>query len=98
MKKIEEDSKCITDYVFDECMTVILARLKDLSQAVKIGEDMMRSFEIIYTDEDLFGAAWRVFKAQEGKLSFTDCSIIAAMKGKGIGSIATFDKDLLSAV
>jgi len=84
----------VSDYVFDEIVTVLFSRLKDLDKVSKIGENIRQSSFLIWTDESIFEEAWEIFRAQKGtKLSFTDCAIVALMRGNGIKYIATFDED-----
>jgi len=84
---------CISDYIFDECATVIFMRLKDLEKTIVICEAIKKvtSYDI---EKEVFDQAWEIFKNQKNtKFSFTDCTIIALMKEKGIKKLATFDKD-----
>ena len=83
----------ITDYVFDECATVLFSRLKDLRKTLIICESIKKATQFKIHDK-LFENAWEIFKKQENtKLSFTDCTILALMKEEEIEHIATFDKD-----
>ncbi|MEM3227816.1 MAG: PIN domain-containing protein [Candidatus Micrarchaeaceae archaeon] len=85
-------SAIITDYIFDETVTLTLARTKDLSKSISVGEHLS-NLEILKINQAIFDAAWAIFKAQKAKknLSFTDCTTIAAMKLNGIDKVATFD-------
>lgn len=84
----------ITDYIFDESITVIFIRLKNLSITVEIGETIRKSMEIIDVEKTQFEEAWRIFKKQKKTdFSFTDCTTVAIMKAKNIKNIATFDED-----
>jgi len=86
----------ISDYVFDEFMTIAFNKIKDLDKIVKIGENVLFFTNLIYVDEDVFKDSWEIFKNQKDtKMSFTDCSILALMKYRGISNIATFDEDFL---
>ena len=82
----------ITDYIFDETVTLTLARTKDLSKAIITGSHL-GNLEILKIDQAIFDDAWGIFKAQKTKkrLSFTDCTTIAAMKSNSIENIAVFD-------
>ncbi|EQD43674.1 PilT protein domain protein [mine drainage metagenome] len=82
----------ITDYIFDETVTLTLARTKDMIKAIAVGEHL-NNLEILKINQTIFDSAWNIFKAQKAKkrLSFTDCTTIAAMKLNGIDKIATFD-------
>lgn len=83
----------IDDYIFNECATVLLARLKDLDKTVEICEKI-KNIMIFRVDEDIFEAAWKIFKEQEEtKFSFIDCSTLALMEARVIKNIATFDED-----
>jgi len=83
----------ISDYIFDEIVTVILNKAS-FQDASEIGNMLIISADISYMDKDLFNNSWKTFQDQENtKLSFTDCSILTLMKNKGIKQIATFDKD-----
>lgn len=84
----------ISDYVFDEIVTVTLQKTKSLERARKVGDNLRKSMRIIGIDREIFEESWRIFKNQKNtKFSFTDCSIIAVMDANGIKNIATFDKD-----
>lgn len=84
----------ISDYIFDEIVTVIFNRTKKLIYAVQSGNELKKSVSIIGISKDLFNDSWKIFKKQKDtRLSFTDCTILALMKKKRISSIATFDKD-----
>lgn len=95
MKKISRDDfdVVISDYVFGECCTVLLIRLKNFKKTFEICE-LIKSLEILRVDDGVFERAWEIFKEQEKtKMSFTDCSTIALMEMNGIKNIATFDED-----
>ena|SRR3989344_2366702 len=84
----------ISDYVFDETLTVTLLKTKDLKKAILVGENLKVSSKIIRVEEDVFDMSWNIFKEQKNnKLSFTDCTNIAIMRINKIKNIATFDKD-----
>ncbi|MBI2085470.1 MAG: type II toxin-antitoxin system VapC family toxin [Candidatus Aenigmarchaeota archaeon] len=84
----------ITDYLFDEIVTVAFVRLKNLNKTVEIGEAVNSLAKIDYIGKDIFEATWKLFKYQTGtKFSFTDCSTLSMMKKNGIKNIATFDED-----
>lgn len=84
----------VTDYIFDEIVTVIFIRLKNLSKTVKIGEIIKKSTELLEVERPDFENAWEFFKKQKmTTFSFTDCTTLEIMKRKDINNIATFDKD-----
>ena len=84
----------ISDYVFDEVVTILFVRNKDKSIATTLGEILRESLEVISVNEELFGNAWTLFRNQKDtNFSFTDCTNLAIMQYKGILQIATFDED-----
>jgi predicted nucleic acid-binding protein len=87
-------SPIITDFVFDEVMTVMLFKTKDLSRTAELGETLLSANLLFKVDGELFNLAWKTFKEQRGpNLSFTDCTSIAVCRENGIPNIATFDED-----
>lgn len=86
----------ISDYIFDETMTVIFIRLKNLRKTVEIGECLRRSAKLLEVGSANFEEAWKMFKKQKDTdLSFTDCTTVSLMKRMGIKNIATFDEDFV---
>ncbi len=84
----------ISDYIFDEVVTVALIRLKKMKRALEIGSDVLFFTSLFYLEKEGFEKAWDIFKGQKDtKLSFTDCSILALMEEKGIRYVASFDED-----
>lgn len=95
MKKISEEEMdvVISDYVFGECCTVLLMRLKDSKKTIEICK-AIKNLEILKIDDGVFERTWEFFKEQkQTKMSFTDCSTLALMDMNGIKLIATFDED-----
>src|SRR3989338_4808594 len=82
----------ITDYIFDEVVTVVLRRAGK-KIATDVGKALLNS-EIIISkvDEAVFLEGFRIFQANDN-LSFADCTNIAFMRIFGIDKIATFDKE-----
>lgn len=84
----------ISDYIFDETITVTFNKTKNLEKTIFVGEALLKSTVFVKIDKEIFQSSWQIFKSQKnGALSFTDCSTIALMKSKSINSLATFDKD-----
>ncbi len=84
----------ISDYIFDETVTVTLNKTKDLNKAIEVGEILMDLTDLLKIEEEIIERSWELFKKQkETKFSFTDCTILALMQENGITNIATFDKD-----
>ncbi len=87
-----------SDYIFDECITVIGARTKKYDLAIQLGNAILSSevIELIPIDDPVFKTAWQIYKVHKGSgLSFTDSSSIALMRSYDIQTIFTFDKHFL---
>ena len=86
----------VSDYIFDEVVTVIFIRTKDLKLSNNVGDVLRDSLGLFDVDEEVFDNAWKIFKNQKNtNFSFTDCTILAVMQERGISRIATFDEDFL---
>ena len=84
----------ISDYIFDETITVTFSRTRNIEKTVFVGENLRNSSEFAKIDERVFEGAWQIFKNQKNtKFSFTDCTTLALMVKEGIRNIATFDQD-----
>jgi predicted nucleic acid-binding protein len=83
----------ITDYIFGEIVTVSFLRLKNVGKTTRIGKLILASCNLIYVEKNIFEYAWEIFSKQNLRLSFTDCTTIAAMQSQKIQKIATFDSD-----
>lgn len=82
----------VTDYIFDESVTVVDARARNKRLAVGLGDHLKSSaIKLVNVSEEIFGAAWEKFKRSEN-LSFTDCTSLAVCEARGIQFVATFDK------
>lgn len=82
-----------SDYVFDEAVTVALARTSDKTIATALGNQILSSMRILKMNAFVFGKAWRLFKTVKEKMSFTDCTNIAFLDVIGDNKIATFDAE-----
>ncbi len=82
-----------TDYVFDEAVTVTLRRTKNKDCAIALGNSILTSeIRLLRIHEGIFQEAWNLFQTQ--KISFTDCTLVAAMRALNIEYLATFDETL----
>ena len=82
----------ISDYIFDEVVTVILVRSRSLSLATEAGNELIKYINIDRIGDEIFDSAWKVFSYQKDtKFSFTDCVTLSLMERKKIAHIATFD-------
>lgn len=88
------DKTVISDYIFDETITVTFGKTKDLAKSILVGENLKISTEMIKVDDEIFDEGWEIFKGQKDtKFSFTDCTIVSLMRKENITNIATFDED-----
>ena len=84
----------ISDYIFDETISVTFNKTKALSKAILVGESLNKSCNLLKVSEVIFNKSWETFKKQKNKkLSFTDCTNLALMKEHNIKYIANFDKE-----
>lgn len=83
----------ISDYVFDEILTVLLARGgKPLS--VEAGRKILEDerIDILQIDEHVFEKAWLVYQSfLDKEWSFTDCTSYVLMKNLSVDVGASFD-------
>lgn len=84
----------VSDYIFSETVTVILARTRSARKAAQAGEAIRRSYEIRKADASLFEGAWALFKKQTTtKFSFVDCTTLCTLLETDVKNLATFDKE-----
>ncbi|MEM2902240.1 MAG: PIN domain-containing protein [Candidatus Bathyarchaeia archaeon] len=94
--KGEYGTPAITDYIFDEAVTVMLVKTKSPRLVADLGEKLSRACLLFRVDEQLFNASWKLFKEQvKPMFSFTDFTTISVCKANRIPNIATFDEDFL---
>lgn len=86
-----------SDYVFDEAVTVALARTRRSDAAIAVGKmilgELTKPFTIILkVDNDVFEKSWKIFTdySRQG-LSFTDCTSLTLIRSRNIERIASFD-------
>ena len=83
----------ISDYVFDEILTVLLVR-GGKSMSVEAGRKILEDemVDILQIDEDIFEKAWLVYQSfLDKEWSFTDCTSYVLMKNLSIVTGASFD-------
>ncbi len=83
----------VSDYVFDETITVMECVLRKHDLAVEVGEAIRTSPRtmILPVDESTFEAAWKLFKSIRGA-SFTDCTSFVLIEELGLQAAFTFDR------
>ncbi len=83
----------ISDYVFDETVTVLECLLGKHDLAMEVGEALKGSARTmrLHVDEPTFQASWELFRNTRG-VSFTDCTSFALMKSFGLQAAFTFDR------
>lgn len=90
-----------SDYVFDEAVTVALARTRRMSVSLNAGALILGSREsgipalarMLRIDEQTFHEAWKSFRTQKKpELSFTDHTCISLARAYAGGTIMSFDR------
>ncbi|MBI2326834.1 PIN domain-containing protein [Candidatus Curtissbacteria bacterium] len=86
-----------SDPAFGEAVTIISQKV-GLNKAIEFAEEILASqMEIIEVDAALRRSALELFKKQTSKNSrFTDCVNMAILKGKGLDTVFSFDKQYKS--
>lgn len=83
----------ISDYIFDEILTVLLVRggkFLSIDAGCKIMEDAR--INLLQIDTEIFDKAWLVYQSFSDKQwSFTDCTSYVLMKNLSIHTGASFD-------
>ena len=95
MADADQSLSClISDYVFDEVLTVLLVRggkTLSIEAGRKILED--ERIDLLQIDTEIFDKAWLVYQSFKDKQwSFTDCTSYVLMKNLSIHTGASFDE------
>ena len=91
--KNKEFGHCyISDYIFDELMTLMRAKSINPNKIKEIGDSLLadETIELLRADKEIFLQSWELFK-KSSNLSFTDCITITLVKEFKIKSLASFD-------
>jgi len=90
----------ITDYVYDEAVTLIHSRTTDREAARRLGErirgvgDFPDAIDLQFVGKEGFHRAVELHEEfDDQRLSFTDATILAHVEKHGINSVLTFDDD-----
>lgn len=83
----------ISDYVFDETVTVLERVIGKHDLAIRVGEALRSSPRTTWmrVDEPTFEASWKLF-GDTRDASFTDCTSFVLMKSRGLQAAFTFDR------
>mgnify|MGYP001565472691 FL=1 len=94
IEKNKYGSAFISDYIFDEIMTVSLMRIKNKEKTIEFGSAILKSnIKILKVNQGIFKKTWQLFQNINSKMSFTDFTSLVFLKKFNIKYIATFDKD-----
>lgn len=91
--KEKEFGQCyVSDYIFDEFVTFLMAKAFYPNKIREIGDALLaeESINFLRVNESLFMESWEFFK-KHNNLSFTDCTTAILAKEFGIKNIASFD-------
>lgn len=84
----------LTDYIFDELISLILVRTNNKTQAIFTGNSILNSqtLNLIYLKEETISKAWTKFcRYLDKEWSFTDCTSMVFMEENGLQKVACFD-------
>ncbi|MBI3027059.1 type II toxin-antitoxin system VapC family toxin [Candidatus Woesearchaeota archaeon] len=93
--KNKEFGQCfISDYIFDEFVTFLMAKSFPAGTVREIGNVLLaeESIKLLKVDIDIFLQSWELFK-KSSSLSFTDCTTIILAKEFGVKNVASYDAD-----
>jgi len=85
----------VTDYVFDEAVTLALIRTGRLDLASDVESFLLDTprIRLIHITPQDFISAWSIFtKKRRRPLSFTDCTTIAIAQRRHIKYVASYDR------
>lgn len=84
----------ISDYIFDEFLTVLLVR-RNKQFAIEIGQAILDdpNIGVIKIEKDIFNKAWKLFRRNKNQAwSFTDSTSYIIIKKLKITEAVSFDK------
>jgi len=90
----------VSDYIYDEAVTLTLKRGGSFSAAKQLGERLRgadpfpRTYEMLHVSAAVFADAVEVFERDDDRsLSFTDATTIALVERHHIDCVMSFDDD-----
>lgn len=91
----------ISDYIYDEAVTLTLQRASSFSVAKQLGDRLRgidpypTAYELLHVSAAVFADAASVFERYDDqRLSFTDATTIALYRRHDIDHVLSFDDDL----
>ncbi|OQX04629.1 MAG: hypothetical protein BWK80_53375 [Desulfobacteraceae bacterium IS3] len=84
----------ISDYIFDEFLTVLLTRGHKLF-SVEAGDNILKDKNIclLRIDSEIFRKAWEIYRNFKDKnWSFTDCTSYVLMRNLSVDTALSFDE------
>lgn len=83
----------LSDYVFDETLTVMFSVSKNKRDVAKLGRYLLKAFTLLSVTRTIFLDAFEIF-SRKNKMSFTDSTLLSMVSKYNIEYIATFDKEI----
>jgi predicted nucleic acid-binding protein len=90
----------VSEYVYDEAVTLTLKRSNSIDAATRIGhrlrgvEQFPEVYELLYVSPTLFSEAIEIFERYDDQqLSFTDAALIAQYRDRNLDTVLSFDDD-----
>lgn len=90
-----------SDYVFDEAISLAMARtgredvVRGVGELVLPAREDERWLALLHLSPEEFFGSWGSLKRHgKARLSFTDWTIVEMVKGRGIGAVVSFDSGL----
>jgi hypothetical protein len=90
----------VSDYVYDEAITLTLRRAGSFSAAKRLGERLRgvdpypAAYEMLHVSAAVFADAVDVFERYDDqRLSFTDATTVALCRRHDVDSVLSFDDD-----
>ncbi len=75
--EIANDKLVISDYIFDEVVTSLRAKVPWIAQ--EVGENILENLDVIRVNDEDFKTAWELFNKFD-ELSFTDFTTLSLSK------------------
>ncbi|RME34032.1 MAG: PIN domain-containing protein [Thermoflexia bacterium] len=94
LRQLQRAVIIVTNYVFDETMTLLKRRLGS-EVALRAGQQLRESlvFQRLHLTEEDEESTWKIFQQYADKAwSYTDCASLAVMQRLGIREILAFDR------